>query len=197
MLMRHLLLTVLTWRITPECTSPSAKERSTVDHPSRSWFHGSRAGRNFRQAPSDHLVQAFFETQGHPAMPAHIWEDNMSTICLAKTGRSCSERSRHIEIRFFWIRDFLTTRQITLEHLHTDKIVADMFTKPLQGSKFKTFRFSCLNGNWFFAWFYYELTTKKKLKLQLYIYALFMHGTRYFLHFTTIYLSTQHISFSS
>ena len=89
----------------------------------------------------------FLEAQGHLAMPAHIWEDNMSTICLAKTGRSCSERSRHIEIRFFWIHDFLTSGQVTLEHLHTDKMIADMFTKPLQGSKFKTFRFSCLNEN--------------------------------------------------
>ena len=55
---------------------------------------------------SDALVQIiwfkhFLEAQGHPAFPAHIWEDNQSTIFLAKTGRSCSERSRHIEIRFF------------------------------------------------------------------------------------------------
>ena len=53
---------------------------------------------------SDALVQIiwfkhFLEAQGHPdTSRAHIWEDNQSTICLAKTGRSCSERSRHIEI---------------------------------------------------------------------------------------------------
>ena len=87
----------------------------------------------------------FLEAQGHPPLLAHIWEDNQSTICLAKTGRSCSERSRHIEILYFWIHNFLTSGQVTLEHLHTDQIIADMFTKPLQGSKFKTFRFSCLN----------------------------------------------------
>ena len=46
-------------------------------------------------------LKHFLEAQGHPALPAHIWKDNQSTICLAKTGRSCSERSRHIEIRFF------------------------------------------------------------------------------------------------
>ena len=58
-------------------------------------------------------------------MPAHIWEDNQSSICLAKTGRSCSERSRHIEIRFFWIHDFLTShsgefayRQDDRRHVH-------------------------------------------------------------------------------
>ena len=89
----------------------------------------------------------FIEAQGHPPTPAHIWEDNQSTISLAKTGRSCSERSRHIEIRFFWIHDFLASGQVRLEHLHTDQMIADMFTKPLQGAKFKTFRFSCLNEN--------------------------------------------------
>ena len=87
----------------------------------------------------------FLEAQGYPTMPALIWEDNQSTIRLAKTSRSCSERSRHIEIRFFWIYDFLTSGQVTREHLHTDKLIVDMFTKPLQGSKFKNFRFSCLN----------------------------------------------------
>ena len=82
------------------------------------------------------------EAQGHPPSPAQ------STICLAKTGRSCSERSRHVEIRFFWIHDFLASGQVSLEHLHTDQMVADMFTKPkIQDKKFKTFRFSCLNEN--------------------------------------------------
>ena len=87
----------------------------------------------------------FLEAQGHPPAPAHIWEDNESTICLAKTGRSCSERSRHIEIRYFWIHDYLASGKVTMTHMHTDKMIADMFTKPLQGSKFKSFRHLCLN----------------------------------------------------
>ena len=32
----------------------------------------------------------------------------------------------------FWIHNFLTSGQVTLEHLHTDQMIADMFTKPLQ-----------------------------------------------------------------
>ena len=99
---------------------------------------------------SDALAQViwfkhFLEAQGHPVTPAHIWEDNESTICLAKTGRSCSERSRHIEIRYFWIHDYLTSGQVTLQHMRTENMIADMFTKPLQGAKFKHFRSLCLN----------------------------------------------------
>ena len=92
-------------------------------------------------------VKHFLDAQGHAPHPAHIWEDNLSTICLAKAGRSGSERSRHIQIRFFWIHDYLMSGEVTMEHMDTDHMIADMFTKPLQGSKFKSFRFSCLNEN--------------------------------------------------
>ena len=90
-------------------------------------------------------MKHFLEAQGYNPEPAHIWEDNMSTICLAKTGRKCSERSRHIQIRYFWIYDYLTNGEVTIQHLHTDKMIADHFTKPLQGAKFKLFRSLCLN----------------------------------------------------
>ena len=99
---------------------------------------------------SDALAQViwfkhFLEAQGHPVTPAHIWEDNESTICRAKTGRSCSERSRHIEIRYFWIHEYLKSGKVTLQHMSTENMVADMFTKPLQGTKFRYFRSLCLN----------------------------------------------------
>ena len=91
--------------------------------------------------------QRFLSAQGYPELPAHIWVDNESTITLAKTGRSCSERSRHIEIRYFWIHDYLKNGTITIGHLGTDEMAADMFTKPLQGAKFLKFRQRCLSDN--------------------------------------------------
>ena len=33
----------------------------------------------------------FLEAQGHPPLPAHIWEDNQSTICLAKRDQDTSK----------------------------------------------------------------------------------------------------------
>ena len=35
--------------------------------------------------------------------PAVIFQDNQSAIYLAKKGRSTSERSRHIKIRYFFV----------------------------------------------------------------------------------------------
>ena len=92
--------------------------------------------------------QRFLCAQGYPELPAHIWEDNESTITLAKTGKSCSERSKHIEIRYFWIHDYLKNNTITIQHLHTDAMAADIFTKTMQGAKFLFFRQICLNHDW-------------------------------------------------
>ena len=45
------------------------------------------------------------EGQGYKMGPATVYEDNMSTIKLAEKGRSTSERTRHISIRYFFIKD--------------------------------------------------------------------------------------------
>ena len=47
----------------------------------------------------------FLERQGHPQPPALIYQDNMSTIQLIENGRSNSERTRHIDVRFFFLHD--------------------------------------------------------------------------------------------
>ena len=42
--------------------------------------------------------------------------------------------------RYFWIKDRLENEKIKVKHCSTDKVVADFFTKPLQGSLFRKFR---------------------------------------------------------
>ena len=66
-------------------------------------------------------------------MLARIWVDNQSTICLAKTGRSSSERSMHIDISFFQIHDIFISAQGNLEHIHMGQMIADMLKKSVQG----------------------------------------------------------------
>ena len=60
----------------------------------------------------------------------------MSTIALIKNGRSSSERTRHISIRYFWIKDRIDQGEVVVEHLPTLDMVADILTKPLQGQRF-------------------------------------------------------------
>ena len=42
--------------------------------------------------------------------------------------------------RYFWIKDRLSSEGIEVVYCPTEKMVADFFTKPLQGSLFRKFR---------------------------------------------------------
>ena len=53
---------------------------------------------------------------------------------------SSSQRTRHINIRYFFIKDRITSKEIEVQYCPTDNMLADYHTKPLQGAKFKQFR---------------------------------------------------------
>ena len=54
--------------------------------------------------------------------------------------KSKGEKSKHIDIRYFFIGDVLKREKVELMHCKTDKMVADYFTKPLQGGLFRKLR---------------------------------------------------------
>jgi hypothetical protein len=82
----------------------------------------------------------FLEAQGYPQEPAIIYQDNTSTIRLARHGRTNHSRMRHVHIRYFFITDRIATGDCVVEYLPTADMLADMLTKPLTGSKFTSFR---------------------------------------------------------
>jgi len=60
---------------------------------------------------------------------------------LEKNGRSsCGQKSRHIDIRFFFMKDRVGTERMDIRYCPTEQMLADFFTKPLQGSLFKRFK---------------------------------------------------------
>jgi hypothetical protein len=68
-------------------------------------------------------------------------QDNLSAILLKKNGRaSSSKRTKHINVRYFFIRDQINSGEITVEHCPATDMLVDHFTKPLQGEKFRKFR---------------------------------------------------------
>lgn len=71
--------------------------------------------------------------------------DNVGTICMAKNYEN-SKRTKHIDIKFHFIKDLLAKNVITLEHVRSDQNVADMLTKPLCKTKFEIFRNVCLES---------------------------------------------------
>ena len=59
---------------------------------------------------------------------------------MAKDGKmSCSSKSRHVNIKYFWVTDSIQDENMEVEHCPTDLMVAEYFTKPLQGTKFNIF----------------------------------------------------------
>ena len=76
----------------------------------------------------------FLKYQGVDVTP-ELMQDNMSTIKLAEKGRSTSDRTRHIKIRCYFVNQFLENGEMKIKYCPTDEMVADILTKPLQGSQ--------------------------------------------------------------
>jgi len=95
---------------------------------------------------SDFLPQTiwtrnFIEAQGYKIDDSDFYQDNMSAMQMERNGRaSAGQQSRHINIRYFFIKDRIANGEINLVHCPTGIMVADFFTKPLQGYLFKKFR---------------------------------------------------------
>ena len=83
----------------------------------------------------------FLKEQGYALTDNMFYQDNPNAMKLEQNGRlSCGEKSRHIHIRYFFIADVIKRENIKIEHCRTDKMVADYYTKPLQGTLFRKMR---------------------------------------------------------
>ncbi len=58
---------------------------------------------------------------------------------------SSGKRTKHFDIRYFYVRDLIERGVITVEHCTTEDMVADFFTKPIQGKRFQDLRDLILN----------------------------------------------------
>ena len=54
--------------------------------------------------------------------------------------QSCGQKSRHIDIRYFFYQRPHQSGDIDLQYCPTEIMLADFFTKPLQGKQFKLLR---------------------------------------------------------
>jgi len=87
----------------------------------------------------------FLISQGYAMGEAILFQDNLSTIAMIKNGRPTSDRSRHVNIRFFYIKDRVDAGELKIVHKRTAEMVADILTKPLQGDLFRKLRAQLLN----------------------------------------------------
>ena len=83
----------------------------------------------------------FLEEQGLQLKSNTIFQDNQSTMKMSTNGRtSCTGNSRHINVRYFFVVDKVKQKEIEIKYCPTELMIADYFTKPLQGKLFHTLR---------------------------------------------------------
>jgi hypothetical protein len=88
----------------------------------------------------------FLQAQGYTVDDMIVYQDNQSAMLLEKNGRrSSGKRTRHINIRYFFVTDRIANGEMTVEYYPTEEMIGDFFTKALQGSLFKTFRNLIMN----------------------------------------------------
>ena len=69
----------------------------------------------------------------------YIFYDNQSWMKLSENS-VCHDKSKHIEIKYHYIREMIQKGETKLQYVPTDEKVADVLTKPLSIVKFDNFR---------------------------------------------------------
>ena len=82
-------------------------------------------------------LRHFIIGQRHACGPVTVYQDNMSCMSLIERGRSAAGRTRHITIRYFWLKERVDQGEARVRHLEMREMYANLLTKPLQGAQFK------------------------------------------------------------
>jgi hypothetical protein len=109
----------------------------------------------------------FFGLKDHsfPFEKVHPFCYNTSAINIAKKNHVQYSHTKHIDIRFHFLRDHAKKRYVELKFLHTKLQLANIFTKPLDASRLLFFLWRIGNRSSFWydlreslcSWFYQEI----------------------------------------
>jgi hypothetical protein len=93
-----------------------------------------------------HLRQLLGETFNAPITETTtIWEDNQSATAYSQNAL-VSEKTKHISLKWHFLKDHVEQGTIKLRYLPIDQMVADMFTKSLPGPTLTRPRSAILGG---------------------------------------------------
>ncbi|SGY38347.1 BQ5605_C003g02005 [Microbotryum silenes-dioicae] len=84
-----------------------------------------------------YLSQLLEELHVQPVAPAHIFTDNEAAAAVARDPVRVTG-TRHIRLREHFVRDMVNRGDISLSHVGTSDMVADIFTKALGPKVFST-----------------------------------------------------------
>ena len=84
-------------------------------------------------------MRKFLEELGLKEEKYVVYSDSQRAIHLFKNSTFHS-RSKHIDVRYHWIRDVLESKKLYLEKIHTNANGSDMLTKCLLKEKLEACR---------------------------------------------------------
>ena len=89
-----------------------------------------------------HLIKInnYLQSRNYNVKQLSLMQDNLSTQSIIKNGVKSAKRMRHLNIRYLFIKQYVQDHNIKVTYVKTNDMVADIFTKPLQGEQFLRLR---------------------------------------------------------
>jgi len=91
-----------------------------------------------------HLRNLLAELKFTQMVPTIIFEDNQAAIAMSQN-KITSSKTKHIKIKFHYIKELVQDNDITLAYCPTEEQIADILTKALSQEKFIPLRNRLLN----------------------------------------------------
>jgi hypothetical protein len=92
-----------------------------------------------------HDILGTLRDLGETIPHAVVHQDNQSTIRMIYNGEPTSQRSKHINIKYYYLKQLVDDGIVIIQYLSTEEMIADILTKPLQGEAFRIARDRLLN----------------------------------------------------
>ncbi len=90
-------------------------------------------------------IRDFIKHFSHHNLPAIIYQDNTSALSIMMKGKATGPHTKHINVRYSFIKDRIDQGEVIFQHLPTDQMVADLLTKPLPYSQYTHLRMCLLS----------------------------------------------------
>ena len=74
-----------------------------------------------------------------PSAPSQLWIDNQSALSVTKNPEHHG-RMKHLDLRFFWLRDAVHHKRLGIHYIPTEQQAADSLTKALHRIKIQEHR---------------------------------------------------------
>ena len=88
--------------------------------------------------PYNLWLTMFLAEQCYEMINNTVYQDNQSAMRMEKNGRnSCTGNSRHINVRYFFVKDPINNGELKIEYFPTLLMIADFFTKLIVGKRFR------------------------------------------------------------